>query len=183
MELIEVRISLACLRQRFQPCEPDYIREVCHGRCCEGTGRILVSIHPSEQARIEAHGAQVQNGFLVPAANGKCPFKTPEGFCAIHENGQPLGCLVSPFTLNARNMLIVRNRYRCLRCYRSAPAPAPAYMVHRRSLLRLFGSAQYAEIVRVVELGTSQITALMARTDYDIITWNDRAKRALSHAT
>ena len=176
-----MRISGACLRQRFQPCEPEYIRAVCRGRCCEGTGRILVSIHHSERAIIEAHGAHVQDGFIVPAENGKCPFKTEEGFCAIHGNGQPLGCLVSPFTLSARNMLIVRNRYRCLRCYRSAPAPVPVYVAHRRSLLRLFGPAQYTEIVRAVELGMAYTTARMSRGDWKIITENDQAKRALSH--
>lgn len=44
----EVKISAAMLRQMFHPCEQEYVRETCKGRCCEGTDGIKVTIHASE---------------------------------------------------------------------------------------------------------------------------------------
>ena len=79
----------------------------------------MITIHPSEQAAIEGLGGRVIDGLLQPKTGcRKCPFKTPEHLCGIHFSGsKPFGCIASPFTLNANDTLIVRNRYRLLKCY------------------------------------------------------------------
>jgi hypothetical protein len=72
-----VKFSIASAWQRFHGCEPDYIRDVCHGRCCDAPSRpggSMVTIHRSEQDAIEARGGTVgDDGMLVTTAG--CNFK------------------------------------------------------------------------------------------------------------
>lgn len=172
-----VIVSGPMLRQEFHPCDLPYIDGVCRGRCCEGTGRLLVTVHPSEAARIEQLGATVRDGFIVPDDRGLCPFKAGNGLCIIHGPEKPFGCQFSPFTLNSNGTLVVRNRYRCLRCYRAVGA-IPAYDAHRWSLLRLFGEAEAARIAWNAASGELRIPATMPELHYRVLRANDRAKHA-----
>lgn len=91
---------------------------------------------------MEARGQRVVEGRLVTPAK-RCPFQTDANLCGIHFTpDKPFGCIASPFTLNANNTLIVRNRYRLLRCYKDGTAPA--YKAFAASLTLLFGEAEAA---------------------------------------
>ena len=176
---VTVKISGAMLRQMFQPCEPDYIRQKCKGRCCQGTGRIMVTVHASETERVEALGAKVVNGFIVADERGLCPFKRDDGLCGIHGAQQPFGCRASPFTLNDNDTLVVRNRYRVLRCYKGDGA-VPAYLAHAWSLAEIFGTEEAARIAEEVRGGAEAVTATMSGINYALLKDNDAAKHSMS---
>jgi DNA modification methylase len=172
-----VKISVKSLQQLFQPCEPEYIKNVCHGRCCEGgKGQILVTIHESEQKRIKELGGEVQDGFLVDSEGcGLCPFKK-EHLCSIHED-KPFGCKASPFTLNKNDTLIIRNRYRLLTCYKT-PDAIPAYKAHRWSLEQIFGVKEVERIINEIEKGAEEVHAVMPSENYKMLKDNDDAKHS-----
>lgn len=172
---VTIKVSGPMLRQMFHPCIPDYIKANCNGRCCQGTGRIMVTIHPSETARIESLGAKVSGGFIVADERGLCPFKTEEGFCKIHGDDKPFGCKSSPFTLNENGTLIVRNRYRLLKCGKG-DGRIPAYKAHRWSLAQIFGQPEADRIADKCESGVDAITATMPALYYAILKENDAAK-------
>ena len=63
--VVMVEVSCASAWQRFHGCDEDYIRQVCHGRCCTAPGRpggAIVTITDAEQAGIEGLGGRVQAG-------------------------------------------------------------------------------------------------------------------------
>lgn len=171
-----IRVSAASMRQRFHGCDPDYIANVCKGSCCRSSkGGILVTIHRNETAAVEAVGGIVDNGFLVPI-NGRCGFQTDDNLCGLHNtDAKPFGCIVSPFTLTRNGAtLIVRNRYRLLKCYRDGDVPA--YIAFRASLERLFGRGVTRAITAHLDNGGGDLDAPI-----DIDTWqtlidNDHAK-------
>ncbi len=169
-----VAVSGPMLLQEFARCE-DFISE-CKGRCCESSIRpegILVTIHPYEARRIKGFGGTIENGRLV-AKDKRCPFKTDENFCSIHHKGKPFGCSISPFTLNKTGMLVVRNRYRCLKCYRADTSPACD--AHRGALNYLFGFAQAEQLSLRAKAGIKRMEAQMPRMFYDMLRENDAAK-------
>lgn len=172
----QVRVSGKMLRQEFHPCSPEYITSTCKGRCCQGSNGILVTVHPSEVDRIEALGAEVRDGLLVADSRGLCPFKTDEGFCSIHGEEKPFGCKASPFTLNKNSLLIVRNRYRLLRCAKGA-GRVPAYEAHRWSLEQVFGVEEAARVADACAAGEDEILATMPTEQYRMLVDNDRIKR------
>ncbi len=184
MTRIPVKVSAACMRQLLHPCEPEFIANVCHAHCCESTlapQGMFVTIHPGEQAAIERLGGVVNHHFLEsgggPQGAGRCPFKTTENLCGLHHTGfKPFGCATGPFTLNANDTLIVRNRYRILKCYR-APGSKPAYVAHRESLARLFGGREAARIARHLDRGGGDLMANMPEGHYRILHDNDEYKR------
>ena len=175
--MASVAVSGTMLRQRFHPCEEGYIKAVCRGRCCQGTGKILVTVHPTEQGYIERMGATVQDGFIVADARGLCPFKTDGGLCSIHGDHKPFGCRASPFTLTHKGTLIIRNRYRLLRCYGS-DGSVPAYEAHLWSLGQIFGRPEAARIAQEAREGAPIIWADMPDRHYHILLENDAAKRS-----
>jgi Fe-S-cluster containining protein len=149
---VKIKISSKSMNQKFVKCDEEYIIKNCKGRCCEGTDKILVTIHKSEQLKFEKKGAKVKDGFLVPV-NGLCPFKTNKGLCSTHQD-KPFGCRISPFTLNTNNTLIVRNRYRSLKCFRRKDVKKyPVYVSHKQSLIFLFNKKQYNKLVRFSKKG------------------------------
>lgn len=179
-----VKVSAANARQRFHGCTPEYVRNVCHGACCRSstspTGT-LITIHPSEQAAVEAAGGTVRDNLLV-AVNRRCSFQQ-NGLCGLHESdAKPFGCIASPFTLNKGGTLVVRNRYRRLRCYRDdrdGPAP-PAYHAFRASLDLIFGPTVAQQLVDHLDAGGGDIR-LPARADaYHKLIDNDRIKHAVT---
>lgn len=174
---VAVRVSAASARQLFHGCEPDYIRDVCHGRCCDAPTRpsgTLITIHRSEEHAIRARGATVTDGLLDSPAR-VCPFKTEDHLCGLHcTPDKPLGCIASPFTLTRRDTLIVRNRYRRLVCYGQG---APAYMAFRASLDRLFGPRTAGGIVDHLDAGGGDLVVPMDAGIHQILVDNDRRKR------
>lgn len=146
---VDVEISGKMLQQKFHGCDEVYIRKTCQGRCCEGQDGISVIAHSSEVDKIEALGAKVKDGFIVADGRGLCPFKGDDGLCIQHEN-KPLGCKSSPFTFTNSGLLIIRNRYRCLRCYKTEDS-TPAYIAHRWSLAQIFGESEAARICEIAK--------------------------------
>lgn len=179
-DAVPVRISVACMRQRFNGCDPDYIRDVCHASCCRSSiapGGALVTVHPSEEENLKRYPIEVINGLIVPQ-DGRCPFQSKKThLCRIHDTGdKPFGCIASPFTLNKNGTLIVRNRYRALKCYEDG-RKIPAYIAFRASLVLLFGEADTDRITRYLDAGNEEdLTVEMnARTARKLIE-NDAIK-------
>ena len=133
---MNIKISEKWLQYKFN-CNIDTILNLCHGRCCEGSNRILVSLLPEEEIYFKSLGYNIENHLLMPI-NKKCPFKLDSGLCKLHETtDKPFGCIASPFTLNKNNTLIVRYRYSRLCC---AGSGQPAYKTFYPSLELLFGN-------------------------------------------
>ena len=178
---VPVKVSAAMARLRFNGCEPSYIRNICHAACCESTTEpsgILVTIHPSEIDRIESRGGVVNGGFLQPRpGENLCSFKTASHLCGLHETAdKPFGCIASPFTLNANDTLIVRNRYKLLKCYDDGNR-RPAYRAFRSSLDLLFGITEAERICGHLERGGGDLMADMPAHSYRILKENDAAKQ------
>lgn len=171
-----IKISVASMKQLFQPCLPDYIKNVCKGRCCEGSGgKIVVTVHDSEKERMEKIGAILEGNFIKDVSGcGKCTFKSDEGFCKIHED-KPFGCKASPFTLNQNNTLIIRNRYRLLKCY-NTPDAVPAYVAHRWSFEQIFGREETERIIAEIKAGVEDVYAEIDEHKYNMLIDNDIAK-------
>jgi Fe-S-cluster containining protein len=174
---VAVKVSAAMLRQKFHRCSPDFVKGTCKGRCCEGTDGIKVTIHSTEAEQFRAKGAKVEDGFIVADERGLCPFKSDEGFCNIHDQ-KPMGCRFSPFTLNKNGTLVVRNRYRMLKCY-SCEGSEPAYKSHAWSLAQLFGESEAARITAHLDDGGDDLTAQMPAEHYAIVCDNDAAKGSI----
>jgi len=177
-----VKVSAAMMRLRFAGCSVEYIRDVCGARCCESSsapGGTMISIHRSEQAAIEARGGKVVAG-LLQSVGKRCPFKTPApaNLCGLHATpDKPFGCIASPFTLNASGTLIVRNRYKLLKCYDDGPK-LPAYEAFRASLDLIFGAEQAARLVAHFAGGGGDTHAEMTAETFDRLVENDETKRA-----
>ena len=183
----QVKISARSLRLRFNGCDPDYIRTVCRGACCESstspTGT-LITIHPSEQPRIEARGGAVIDGLLQPRpGERRCPFKTADHLCGLHGTpDKPFGCIASPFTLNRNDTLIVRHRYTRLKCYNDG-ARLPAYVAFRASLDLLFGPDEAQRICDHLDAGDGDLLATMPRATYNLLHDNDAIKHGAPSAS
>lgn len=178
---VAVKISSKSARLPFHGCEPAFIRDVCHGRCCDAPSRptgTLITIHPVEQPRIEAQGVVVQGGLLQPRPGCRvCPFKTPEHLCGLHGTPiKPFGCIASPFTLNGNDTLIVRNRYKLLPCYKAGPQ-IPAYRAFAASLHLLFGHQGGQEVIDRLDAGEGDFTMPMDERIHAMLRQNDAIKR------
>ena len=179
-ETVSIKISAKMAALKFNGCEPEYIKNVCHAKCCESSTQptgTMITIHPSENERIESLGGVVINNMLQPReGEKKCPFKTKDNLCGIHFSaGEPFGCIVSPFTLNKNNTLIVRNRYRLLKCYNDG-RKIPAYKAFGESLILLFGEDQASKIVDHFDNGGGDYMAEMNINIYNSVIENDLAK-------
>jgi DNA modification methylase/Fe-S-cluster containining protein len=172
-DTVEITISSKMMNQMFMPCTTDFILKTCKGRCCEGSGGIMVTIHKSERKKF--HSGQ----FLAADSRGLCPYKSDNGLCSIHKD-KPFGCLASPFTLNNNDKLIVRNRYRCLKCYRMDGNKIPAYEAHRLALVSIVGQAEYARLVKHLKDGGGDLVIEIKRSIYEMIKDNDDAKNGTS---
>jgi hypothetical protein len=186
-----VRISAKSARLMFTECGPACIEQNgCNGNCCDAPSKpsgCMVSIHESERERIERYGVDVRGGFIIPAEGARgCPFKR-QGLCILHGTpDKPFGCIASPFTLNANDTLIIRNRYKLLPCYRGPGAKAPAYLVFRSSLDAIFGwdMAQRIsdELTYRVPDDDRDISVDALPHAYTMLKDNDAAKRRLKES-
>jgi DNA modification methylase len=179
--LVPVKVSAKMARLPFHGCDPEYITTTCHASCCDSstspTGT-MITIHPSEEHKLEPYGVVIAEGFLQPrAGEKKCPFKSAASLCALHQTpDKPFGCIASPFTLNTHNTLIVRHRYKLLRCYDDGPK-LPAYRAFRASLDLIFGAEEAQRITDHLDTGGGDLTAMMPVTAYGMLRDNDDIKR------
>jgi hypothetical protein len=170
---VPVRISTAQMRQPFHGCEPGYIATTCHANCCRSstspTGT-SVALLPEEEWQARARGRDVHLGLLQPIpGQHQCPEQQSTGLCGLHLTpDKPFGCIASPFILTSRDCLIVRNRYRLLKCYRDGDLPA--YRAFATSLGLLFGQPEAERITAALEAGASgQIPAAMLDGSYQAL--------------
>ena len=136
----------------------------------------MITIHPSEKEQTEKLGEKVVNGILE--TGDKCPFKTSEDLCSIHSD-KPFGCMASPFTLNARDTLIVRNRYRRLRCFRVKEGKVAVYIAHRISLDMLLGKKEAQRVIDYIEKNRCDLMAEISMENYQKLKDNDKIKKGL----
>ena len=170
---VAVNVSGKWLRHCFE-CTPEYIKTTCRGRCCQGTGEILVSLLPAEQTAKKAAGLPVADGMLLAAETGVCPHKEASGFCGVHgTDDKPFGCIASPFTLNNGGTLIVRNRYTRLKCHGHGE---PAFKTFRTSLDLIFGEMEAGRIADASEAGADTIPATMSAESYERLRYLDGVK-------
>lgn len=170
---VTVRISAKSARLTFNGCDEDYIRNVCHGRCCESASQptgTLITVHPFEQGPLIARGARIVNNVLQNRpGERKCMFKTGDGFCGIHFTpDKPFGCIASPFMLNPKGTLVIRNRYKMLICFKAGPK-LPAYVAFRASLDLIFGHQEAARICQHLASGGDDLPARMPRSSYAVL--------------
>ncbi len=155
-----VRVSDKWARHPFQ-CSPEYIRTNCHGGCCEGSDKVLISLLPEEAEAHQAKGYAVGAGKLLPdPITGKCPHKAVDGLCRVHGTSmKPFGCVASPFNLNPSGTLIIRNRYSLMKCHGKG---AEAYKVFRASLDLLFGVEEADRVTKKLDAGKEDVVATLA---------------------
>jgi len=179
-KMVTIKISAASANLIFKGCSPDYIKDVCHASCCDSstspTGT-MITINPAEQKKIEKRGGVVIDGLLQPReGERKCPFKSADHLCSIHFTpDKPFGCIASPFTLNKNGTLIVRNRYKLLKCYKEEGG-VPAYQAFRASLDLIFGKVEAERICQHLAAGGGDIPAQIKREVYNTLLENDEIK-------
>ena len=171
---VTITISSKWANHKFNCCV-DYIKSQCRGRCCEGADRILISLLPEEVLIQEAAGYKTHEGLLLAnPETGKCPHKQTDGLCAVHGTKlKPFGCIVSPFTLNNSDTLIIRNRYSMMKCHGEGE---PAYRVFKASLDLILGEEQSDEICSKLDGGSGDIEATIAKETYNKIKYLDSLK-------
>jgi hypothetical protein len=184
-DAIAIKISAASARQKFHGCTPDFILSTCKARCCDAPTRptgTMITIHPTEQSRIESLGGVVVEGLLQSRPGCRvCPFKQTDHLCGIHGIGtEPFGCIASPFTLNRNRTLIIRNRYRLLPCYDAGPR-LPAYVAFRASLDMLFGGTEAARICDHLDGGGGDIVGQMPAQHVQMLQDNDQIKHSAAN--
>jgi hypothetical protein len=183
----KVVVSSAMANLLFAGCTPDYITNVCKASCCQSSSSptgTMITIHPREEPAIIARGAVIKNGLLQPRPGEKrCPFKQSDNLCGIHFTpDKPFGCIASPFTLNSNGTLIVRNRYKSLKCYKEGQM-LPAYVAFRASLDLIFGINEAARICAHLDAGGGNVEAWMPLETYEVLQTNDSIKHEAIHAS
>lgn len=125
-----------------------------------------------------ARGASCAGGRITPNADGRCPFQTDANLCGLHGTGdKPFGCVASPFTLApGGRTLIVRNRYRLLRCFDDGPR-VPAYRAFSASLVVIFGAAVAGEVTAHLDAGGGDYRAPMPEATWASMLALDAAKK------
>ena len=172
--LIKVKISGKWIKHKFM-CSADYIKDVCHGSCCTGSNKVLVSLLPDEADYQLSKGYSVENNLLqADKKTGKCPHINKIGFCALHGSpNKPFGCIASPFTLNNANTLIIRNRYSLMKCHGSGDY---AFRVFRSSLNLIFGEKEAERICNYYESNEGDLESWIPRENYEKLTYLDNLK-------
>ena len=176
-----VKISTKSMLQEFHPCTLNYIQNVCFGRCCESSMGLSVVIHPLDNIDLISDKLQgigyIKNNHIYPNIGNVCPFKNNKTHtCNIHEN-KPMGCRFSPFTLTKSGTLIVRNRYRLLKCYcKEKDGKLPAYKSHAWSLIQIFGEPVYRSICENIETGKGDFYVSITKTNLSILIGNTKIR-------
>lgn len=172
--MIKVKISGKWIKKKFR-CSVDYIKNVCHGGCCTGSDKVLISLLPDEEKRQEELGFKVKDGKLCASSSThKCPHIQPDGLCKIHFTpDKPFGCIASPFTLTKGNTLIIRNRYSRMKCFGDGEY---SYKVFRASLDLIFGKEEAQRICDYYDRNDGDLIAYMPKANYEKIIYLDSLK-------
>lgn len=183
---IPIVISAKCARSEFNGCDPDFIRNTYHGRCCwvstKGKGTTtVVTVEEEQWDSLRKLGAVINRNGIIRTVNGKCPFQSDEtGLCTIHLSGKkPWSCCISPWFLSKCDKLIIRNRYRMMRCFKAEPR-LPAYLAFKGGLLTLFGKKESDRVVNHFAGGGGDVKAFMLTTRYLLCkkmqhTWHNKS--------
>ena len=175
---VEIKISAKMANLKFIECNPDYIKNVCNGSCCQSSTKesgTMITIHPSEVAGIEELGGRVIDG-LLDTPNKKCMFKNGQNLCDLHfTDKKPFGCIASPFTLNNSDTLIVRNRYKMLKCFKDGGS-VPAYKNFKASLDLILGKDESERVAAHFNNGGGDIVVKIATENYRKLKDNDAIK-------
>ena len=168
-------------------CNPDFITNVCHGRCCDGGGQTtLISLLPEEEGYQRDLGVTVENSKICAnEQTKKCPHKKDNGLCGLHITGEkPFGCIVSPFKVNSNNTLILRHRYILMPCHKFAKEKSIgqegvdyAYNIFKEGLIKIFGVENTESIIKRLEAGEDDIVYQMDKGIYDKLNYLEIIKR------
>ena len=141
----------------------------------------MITVLDDEVAVMEALGVKVEKGFMNIPEGSRCIFHKEDGLCGIN-NDKPFGCRVSPFSLTSRDVLIVRNRFRMMGCFKQAGEKIPVYKAHPFALKTIFGDEGYAELVRKLETQCEGkfIPLLVEDAVYKKLKANDAHKKLMS---
>lgn len=197
-EAVPIILSAAQARQPFHGCTPDYIASTCHASCCRSSSHPYGFIHavPTQQERegLEAHGATIDDeGLLQPRPGEKgCPFQDGAShLCQLHgDPAKPIGCIASPFTVSRTGRLVIRNRYRLLRCFKDGDPPLPAFQAFSSALEIILGREEAQRATRHLEAGGGDLWVMLPRSSWEYLTAKNRLslggtgkKEAKPHAT
>lgn len=157
-------------------CNITYITEQCKGRCCRGTGKIIVSLLPEEEIIQQDNGFKVIDGLLQADPDTKlCPHQLPNGLCNVHGTElKPFGCIASPFTINENGTLIIRRRYSMFKCHGQGE---PAYKTFRSSLDLIFGIKEAQIICDKLDQNTGDFYAKISEDNYLKLKYLDSLKK------
>ena len=174
----KIKISKAWAYHKFM-CSEEYIMNVCHGSCCQGSNKILISLLPEEVIEHEGNGQIVIDGKLqANRITGICPYKDSNGLCALHNtSNKPFGCIASPFTINKNDTLIIRHRYSKMKCHGNG---SYAYVVFRPSLNLMFGENEAERICKELEAHMNddiEIYGYMPIENYNKMLYLDNLKK------
>lgn len=174
-EKVQIKISSKWMLHQFR-CTEDYIKNVCHGSCCTGADKVLISLLPQEAKRQVELGCKVTDNKLCPDnETGKCPHLNDCGLCDIHFTpDKPFGCIASPFTLNKSNTLVIRHRYSRMKCHGDGEY---AYKTFRASLDLILGKEEAQRVCDYYDQGNSEdIYANISRANIKRLAYLDGLK-------
>ena len=149
--MVYIKISVKIMNIKFNKCEPNFIKNICQGRCCV-LGK-YIAILPKEEMGLKKINIAVENGILKLKDN-ICPFFLKDTFlCSLHNTKhKPMSCILSPFRINDNNTLVIKRRNFCFKCFKKeSNEKLPSYIVFKNSLIKLFGIENYSEIVKKME--------------------------------
>ncbi len=175
---ISVKISAKCMNTLFVKCDAYYVRNHCKGICCRNSkGKLNVIISPRESHYIESLGGIIEGGKLQPKIDETwCPFQKQNGLCIIHKKS-PIGCIVSPFNLNANNTVIIRYRNLCMNCHKEGTIAA--YKVFENSLRVMFGKREANRICLYLDNNAGDLQANMFRDVWEDLTYNRNMRKTI----
>ena len=180
---LPIKVSSKSARLRFHGCTPEYIRDVCHAKCCNPSIKkgALVAVRPSEEEAIRARGVAVRDHRIVVDPGQLCPFKTEEHLCGLHGTpDKPKGCILSPFYLNGNGTLVIRNYYKLLVCYGQEPL-LPAYVAFRASLDMLLGPEEAARVCTHLDSDGGDIISFVDVELYESFSVVEQVKKERIH--
>lgn len=177
-----VKVSANSARLNFLPCGPECIEKGCTAKCCDAPTHpdgIRVYVDNKEAKAIRALGVTVKDNFIKPRAGERlCPFKTADHLCGLFDSpDRPFGCVVSPFMLNKRGTLIIRNRYKLLPCY-DPHRGRPAYEVFRSSLVAIFGKQLTRDLCRHLDSGRGDLILTVKKSIYAKLAGREKSLKA-----
>jgi len=177
----KIKVSVKWMKASFKECDPRFIKNVCHGRCCENSdGPAVVSILPDEEHRIRKHDIIVKHGIIK--TQGRCPFKNQENLCIIHADHQePWGCKASPFVINDNDTLVIRHRYIHFPCFKYKGS-RPAYISHRRALEVVVGKKNAVSIcARMINNPSKDFYITIHHNNYMKMVHKQRTSKGAKH--